>query len=136
MPFDQRLQTLILRFWAGRPVEADYLSLKSSAGNNVEEAIVELAYGQLRVSCFLAAGLAHLERGFHMAVNDLPPRDYLELRRRHQALARLPLGRTAREGQPLDALLAQAGVIERLERNSPRQTRTVYPPPDREDTVG
>lgn len=134
--FDQRLRTLIARFWADRPVEADYLGLKSAAATRVEEARVELIYGQLLVSRFLRAGLEHLERGFQLAVEDLPPRDYLELRRRHQALRLLPLGQERREAQSLRALLAQAAVIERLERNSPRETRAVYPPPHREDTVG
>lgn len=132
--FACRLQALIARYWLGRDVEGDYRTLMATAPGERERALADLVYGQLLMSRKHADAIAHLNDGFARAVHQLAARDYFEVLRRHELLAYLPpMATGTAPPQGLDALLAEAGVIRRLQgERAPPGTAGA----DRDDIVG
>ncbi len=133
LAWQARLAEVIARAALERPWEAAWMNLRALAPDGRAEALAELVRGQLLVARRLRAGLAHLETGFRLAVPHLDARGYLVLLRRHERLARLPLGERSRAPAPLAALLAEAGVAARL-RGRPVAGGAAAPDPC--DTVG
>jgi len=112
--FRDQLAELVARYWSGRDAEMSYRGLAAVAANNFERALLELCYGQLLLARKLTPARDHLERGFALAVHLLSPEDYFRVMKRHQRLTVLPLSWQGAEPSGLDALLKEAGVIERL----------------------
>jgi hypothetical protein len=110
----ERVRELVARFWLGRPIYLQYLSMRAAAQTRYERALAELVYGQLLLTLRLKGAFEHLDRGLHDARDLLATRDYCTLVRRHELLRYLPLGDEPRPPQDLSALLAEATVIKRL----------------------
>jgi hypothetical protein len=127
------LRQMTARFWLGRPVTADYESLRAAAADARERALVELVYGQLLASRRLAGAAAHLEAGFEAGRDLLSAREFFTLMKRHRLLAEIPAHDTPARPETLAALLTEARVIRRL--RGTRRTRPAYRH-DRRDTVG
>ncbi|HKJ08105.1 MAG TPA: hypothetical protein VKA76_03360 [Gammaproteobacteria bacterium] len=128
------LQALIARYWLGRDVEGDYRTLMATAPGERELALADLVYGQLLMSRKRADAMTHLNDGFARAVHELGAREYFEVLHRHELLAYLPPMATGTvPPQGLDALLAEAGVIRRLQGERATQGTAGA---DRDDTVG
>jgi hypothetical protein len=127
-----RLQEMIALQWLGHPIDSNYRSLVGVAREPRERALTELVYGQLLMSHRLAGAHHHLQVGFALAAPLLGPADYLEVMKRHELLAHLPLSAQAAAPQGLDALLAEAAVIRRLQAAGPR----ARPPQNPCDTLG
>lgn len=119
--FRFQLQQAIARYWLGREVEPDIRNLLATEKDPVRRALVALVYGQLLVSCKRAGAWEYLDRGFGGAANRLPPDDYFAVLKRHERLRRLALSPRGAPGQPLDALLAEAEVIRRLQGDQPER---------------
>lgn len=130
--FGLRLREMIARFWLGRPVEADHLSLVGTATGVRERALAELVYGQLLMSRKLAGAMERLDAGFALAVPLLAPADYFALLKRHDLLRHLPLSTQPAPAQDLASLLAEAAVIRRLQAAAGPPRRAHSPT----DTVG
>lgn len=131
--FRLRLAEMRLMALQGRSVDAQYRSLRATAGKASREALVELIYGQLLLATRRAGAWRHLDEAFRMAADHLGPRDYLRVRRRHERLRHLePLPEPV-SPKSLNRLLREAAVIEQIERRMP-QRRSF--PADRHDTVG
>lgn len=115
--FSCRLQELVARYWQGRNVEGCYRALKATAPAERESALTELVYGQLLMSRKQARAMDHLNRGFARAAHYLTAREYFAVLRRHELLAYLPTVQAPVDSPPqgLAALLAEAGVIRRLQ---------------------
>ncbi len=125
-----RLQVMIAHHWlTGVPQPSDYdMALRAGLHNRRARALAELVYGQLLLSGKLAGAFSHLDAGFALATPLLKAQDYLAMRRRHILLRRLELGQVPVAPQGLDALLAEAGVIARLEGRP--QSRLAHDPRD------
>lgn len=119
--FHAQLQELIARFWMERPIAAGFASLQAATPDAANLALSELVYGQLLASRKLCGALQHLENGFDLASDLLPPAGYFALLRRHEQLAWLPCGEQATPAFGLADLLTEAAVIRQLEgrRNTP-----------------
>lgn len=107
---------MVARFWLERDIEAQYRNLCKVAVDVRAAALVELVYGQLRISRKLSGSMEHLRRGFALASGSMTPDGYFIVLRRHNLLAYLPLSERAAAAQDLDALLREAGVIRALKR--------------------
>lgn len=129
--FTARLIELIAGAWAGQDLTMHHASLTAEAGARHEQALLELVTGQLLISRRLAAARGHLQRGFALAAPLLPAQDYFTVMKRHGLLEYLPLGALAAEPAGLQALLAEAAVIRRLQGERSRGGR-----PDPQDTLG
>ena len=129
--FQLRVLQLVCRFWRAEPVTLEYGQLRVSAASAREQALLELVYGQLLVSCKYRQGPRHLERGFALAAPQLDAADYFRLVRRHESLGYLYMSDTASLPQALDALLVEAAVIRRLREGTGRHYRCAHL-----DTVG
>jgi len=129
--FPWRLRELVARWWLQRPVASYFQTLRADAGDDRQRALVELVYGQLLMSRRLRGALEHLQAGFVVAAHLLAPGDYFRLLKRHQRLARLPLGERPAPPRGLQDLLREADVIARLE--GPQSLR---PSGDQGDTLG
>jgi len=133
--FRDQLAELVARYWSGRDAEMSYHGLVAAAADNFERALLELCYGQLLLARKLVPARGHLEQGFALAAHLLSPDDYFHVMKRHQLLAVLPLSGRAAEPSRLDALLREAGVIERLV--GPGKWREVRPSDGKHrDTLG
>lgn len=108
------LERLRLRFWSGKPIDADLRLLTESNRPALTQALAELVVGQLHMSRRMNTAQQHLLQGFQLAVALFRPRDYLTVMQRHESLARLPLFTEPRPAQTLNELLAEAALIERL----------------------
>lgn len=106
---------LIARFWLGRATAGTYETQRQLQTDPRERALLDLIMGQLRMSRRLRGALALLRQGFFAAAPHLQAREYFELLKRHQLLARLPLSERPAAPAPLDRLLTEAAVIERLQ---------------------
>ena len=112
--FEARLQAFIARWSLERPVTLDYRQLAATAPDPAEQARVELIWGQLLIARRLARAAPHLRAGFRAAVPYLSAAEYVELRRRHELLAWLPVGERPTAPAGLATLQAQARAIRRL----------------------
>ena len=112
--FSTRLAELILRFWAGRDIEASYRNLHALLSDQRELALLDLCYGQLLMSCKQEPAWQHLDKGFTTAAHLLEPEDYFAVLKRHELLRQLPLSPLPSPAATLEALLAEARVIARL----------------------
>ncbi|MGA7802045.1 MAG: hypothetical protein WCC36_14675 [Gammaproteobacteria bacterium] len=132
--FACRLQELIARYWLGWDVEGDYRTLMATAPGERDLALTDLVYGQLLMSRKRAAAMTHLNDGFARAVHQLAAREYFQVLRRHELLGYLPVAsRGHASPQGLDALLAEAGVIRRLQGE---RTSYASSAADGDDTAG
>ena len=129
--FQLRVLQLVCHFWLAESISLEYERLRISAVDGCEQALLELVYGQLLVSCKDRPAHRHLERGFALAAPQLDAADYFRLLRRHELLGYLHLSGTATLPQALDALLAEAAVIRRLQQGTCKQYRGTHA-----DTVG
>jgi hypothetical protein len=129
--FTVRLIELIAGWWAGQDLTMHHDSLAAESRTAHERALLELATGQLLISRKLAAGRAHLQRGFALAAPLLPAQDYFTVMKRHGLLEYLPLSPVPAAPAGLEALLTEAAVIQRLEGNRSRSGRA-----DPQDTLG
>ena len=91
----------------------------------------ELIHGQLLASRKLCGAQRHLENGFDLADDHLPPAAYFALLRRHEQLAWLPCHEQPSPAQGLAELLAEAAVIRKLEGK-----RSLMAPHNSTDTLG
>lgn len=129
--FRLRVLQLACRFWLGEAVTPEYGQLLGLASDGYEQALLELVYGQLLVSCKYRQAHQHLDRGFALAACQLDSADYFCLVRRHELLKFLSLPDTPSPPQTLASLLAEAAVIRRLREGDVRRYRQAH-----FDTVG
>lgn len=129
--YQLRVLQLVCRFWLADTSALEYQRLLAAAAGARDQALLELVYGQLLASCKYRQAHRHLERGFSLAVPQLDSTDYFRLVRRHELLGYLCMSDTPSLPQSLDALLAEAAVIRRLQEGSSRQHRCAHL-----DTVG
>jgi len=129
--FQLQVLQLVCRFWLAEVITLEYERLRVSAAGACEQALLELVYGQLLVSCKYRQAHRHLERGFSLAAPQLDSADYFRLVRRHELLGFLCMSDTASLPQTLDALLAEAAVIRCLQQGTGRHYRSAH-----FDTVG
>ena len=106
---------LVCRFQRQANVELAYQQLRTSAQDASEQALLELVYGQLLASRKKTGAHQHLADGFALAAAVLSSTEYFQLVRRHELLGWLVLSDAASVPQPLDALLAEAAVIKKLQ---------------------
>lgn len=110
------VQELVARHWLGRDVEGYYHTLRATVPAERDLALTDLVYGQLLISLKRAGAMDHLNDGFARAAHYLTARDYFTVLRRHELLACLPtVADQMGSPQGLAALLAEAGVIRRLQ---------------------
>ena len=119
--FQLRVLQLVCHFWLTQAITLEYERLQVSATGSDAQALLELVYGQLLFSCKYRQAHRHLERGFSLAAPLLGAADYFQLVRRHELLGYLSRSDTPSLPQPLDALLAEAAVIRRLQQGVGRQ---------------
>jgi len=119
--FQLRVLQLVCNFWLAEAITLEYRRLLDVAADARELALLELVHGQLLVSCKSWQAQQHLERGFALAVPLLEAADYFHLVRRHELLGYLCMSDTPSLPQTLDALLAEAAVIRRLQQGTGRQ---------------
>lgn len=112
--FPLHLLQLICRHWLGADAGLYYRQLAATIADSRETALLELSYGQLLISRRLRRAMAHLEKGFGLAVHQLGAAEYFRVVRRHEALGCLRLGDAPYPPQPLDSLLVEAAVIRCL----------------------
>jgi hypothetical protein len=130
--FTLRLGELILRYWAGKDIEAGYKNLLALLEGEREQSILELCIGQLLIARKLSRAWVHLDRGFQLGTHLLEPKDYFLVLKRHELLRQLPLRRVQCEPAGLDSLLAEARIIASLRgRGTPHGSRG----PGHRDTV-
>lgn len=112
--FGPLLQQLLARFrLQGELQEVD--SMQATLREERERALLELIQGQLLISVRLRQAREHLDAGFRAAANLLSPEDYFSVLRRHEQLRALPLFDRPMPARGLAQLLAEAGVIRRLQ---------------------
>lgn len=114
--FHLQVAEMIVAASAGEQAGHYFPGLRLACGNEFEQALVELVYGQLLVARRREPAMAHLERGFMLAARLLPPEDYFVVMKRHELLRLLPLTPAGGGPEKLDVLLDEARVIERLRR--------------------
>lgn len=129
--FQLRVLQLVCHFWLAQTIALEYERLCVSAAGGCEPALLELVYGQLLASCRDRQAHRHLERGFALAAPQLNAADYFRLVRRHELLGYLYMSETSLLPQALDALLAEAAVIRRLQQGTGKPYRSAHT-----DTVG
>ncbi len=113
------LLKLIALHWLDEPTEAHYQHLLSRQEKSVHAEILKpLIYGQLLMSRQKNGAISYLDEAFTQARLLLRPEDYFAVMKRHQLLKQLPLGGSDSAGLRLDALLATAGVIERMKEGN------------------
>ena len=112
--FALRLGELIMRYWAGKDIDAGYKNLLALLEGEREQSILELCIGQLLMARKLSRAWPHLDRGFQLATHLLEPKDYFLVLKRHDLLRQLPLRRVQCEPAGLDSLLAEARIIASL----------------------
>jgi hypothetical protein len=120
--FQAQLLRLVCHWWQHPDVQADYEELRQAAGSPHQFALLHLLYGQLLTSRKLEPAKQQLASGFRHAAALLSSAEYFRLLRRHEVLGMLAFGKTPATAQDLPALLAEAAVIERLQRGK----RTAY----------
>ncbi|CAK0739494.1 conserved hypothetical protein [Gammaproteobacteria bacterium] len=109
------LDELVASFWLERPVALGFSTLTKDTNHDLERAMARLVYGQLLMSRRRPDALNHLQAGFALAWNILPPAAFFEVLRRHELLAYLPSLPDGGSPHTLSDLLAEAIVIRRLE---------------------
>lgn len=114
--FQPGVLLMICRWWQQADVHGTFEELLHVAAPGHERALLHLAYGELLVSRRLAAARAQLTAGFRHAAALLGSAEYFRLLRRHEMLGMLVLGNTPGPACDLPELLAEAAVIERLQR--------------------
>ena len=130
--FALRLGEIIMRFWAGKDIDAGYKNLFALLGRPREQSILELCVGQLLITRKLSQAWTHLDRGFQLAAHLLEPEDYFIVLKRHELLRQLPLSLMVSEPVGLEALLNEARVIASLRGRGSRQGNVS---PTHQDTV-
>lgn len=112
------LLKLIALHWLDKPIEGHYQHLISKRGRSVHVEILKpLLYGQLLISKKKPGATDYLDEAFELARLLLRPEDYFEVVKRHKLLKILPTEGDAGKGDPLEALLKTAGVIERMKQS-------------------
>lgn len=125
------LQLLIAHYWLEGAADDEYEQLKQRLRNTAHgRALLELIYGQLLMSARREPAMTHLQRGFELASKLFTPADYLQVLKRHQQLALLPLTAQGLPAATLQELLTTAGVIERLQRGQAPRLRKPHDPND------
>lgn len=109
-----RILEIIALFWLQRPVGHLYSSLHATPGNQLQHSLLELVYGQLLLSRRQAGAVEHLDAGFRLAAELLEAESYFALMKRHDLLRHLTPSTHPVEPQPLNELLVEARVIQRL----------------------
>lgn len=122
---------LIALHWLGEPIEGHYHHLISRKGKSIHAEILKpLIYGQLLMSREQNGAIGYLDQAFAQARLLLRPEDYFTMMKRHQLLKQLPLGSGNAAGKTLEALLATAGVIERMKESNGERLRFRHDPND------
>jgi hypothetical protein len=116
--FQAQLLAMICHWWLRPEVKAAYEELLQTVSSPHQRALLHLVYGQLLASRKLETAKEQLTSGFRWAAALLSSADYFRLLRRHEMLGMLVFGKHAAAAQDLPALLAEAAVIERLQRGS------------------
>lgn len=126
------LQLLVARYWLDEGNAWDeYQQLRRRLHHSAHgRALLELIYGQLLMSCRREPALMHLQHGFDQASSLFTPEDYLQVLKRHQRLALLPLTAQGLPAAPLHELLTTADVIERMQRGQTPRLRKPHDPND------
>lgn len=127
-----RLGLLIAGFWSGRQVENDHRSLRATA-TSAQQALADLVYGQLLVSCKRSGAQQLLKLGFAAAAGQLAATDYFAVLKRHELLTHLVLTPTGSPPQALADLLVEAKIIKQL-KDKARRGRSF--PDTHDDTLG
>ena len=89
--FDLRLAELIVAFWRGHDIEADYRNLSALAAEQRQQAVLRLCYGQLLLARRCETAWHYLDDGFRLAANLLDADEYFQVLKRHDLLHGLPL---------------------------------------------
>ena len=129
--FQCHVLQLVCHFQEQVDASFEYEELQTAASNMLEQALLELVYGQLLMSCKQTGASKHLADGFTLAAGELASVDYFQLVKQHELLAFLPLSDTPSLPQDLEPLLAEAGVIKQLRDSDCKQYRLPHL-----DTVG
>ena len=130
--FEIRLAGLIVAYWRGGSVEADYKNLLVLAEEQRQQAMLRLCYGQLLLARRCENAWKYLDEGFRLSANMLQADEYFQVLKRHELLSGLPLSAEPSQPAPLDELLTEARVISRLRG---RGTRPPPRSPKHRDTV-
>ena len=127
-----RLGLLIAGFWSGRDVVHDHRSLRATTRVE-EQALVDLVYGQLLISCKRLGAQALLDQGFAALAGQLPAVAYFTVLKRHELLRQLALTAAGSPARGLADLLVEAKIIKQL-KDKGRQGRSFSGSHD--DTLG
>ena len=130
-PLLSPLLKLIALHWLGEPTEGHYHHLLSRKEKSVHAEILKpLIYGQLLMSRQQHSAMEYLDLAFAQARLLLRPEDYFAVMKRHQLLKQLPLGKSDSASLTLEALLATAGVIERMKEGNGERPGFTHDPND------
>lgn len=122
---------LIALHWLCEPTESHYQHLLSRREKSVHAEILKpLIYGQLLISRQQNGAFDNLDQAFAQARLLLRPEDYFAVLKRHRLLKQLPLGGGDNPGLTLEALLATAGVIERMKQGNKERPGFWHDPND------
>jgi len=129
--FQCHVLQLVCHFQGQVDVSLEFEKLQVAASDIFEQALLELLYGQLLMSCKKAGARRHLANGFTLAADELASADYFRLVRQHELLAYLPLSDMPTLPQDLESLLAEAAIIKQLRDSDCNQYRRPHL-----DTIG
>ncbi len=116
--FQVQVLAMICQWWLRSDVHAVHDELVQMTASAHQAALLQLVYGQLLASRKLVPAKQQLTSGFRRAASLLTNAEYFRLLRRHEMLGMLVFGKSPALAQDLPALLAEAAVIERLQRGS------------------
>lgn len=109
-----RLAELVVRYWYGYGIDADYQNMLALRRERREGAMLELCYGQLLIARKNNMAWQHLDSGFQLAAHILRPEEYFVVLKRHELLRLLVLSEHPSAPLRLDELLTEARVIQQL----------------------
>ncbi len=130
--FPLRLGEIVMRYWAGKDIEAGYKNLLALLEGVRQQSILELCVGQLLIARKLSQAWVHLDSGFQLAAHLLEPKEYFIVLKRHELLRQLPLRSVESDPAGLESLLSEARIIASLRGHGPAPGNTG---PQHRDTV-
>lgn len=133
--FNLEATVAVARFWLTPKPGAEHLFLPLTPQSSDQAALRLLLEGQLLMSRKLRPAIARLDDGFRQGAKSMSAADYLAVMNRHNRLRNLVLGPEPSPPATLTELLAEAAVIEKLEKSQPQGRRKGLSS-DRSDTVG
>jgi len=116
------IEEMAAAFWSGKSVKTSLELAVRTEKNPARAALLQLAYGQLLLSCKRENAFEYLDRGLHQAADYFDPSDYFQVMNRHELLSGLPLFAEGRPPADLATLENEARILARLKQGQPRLT--------------